>query len=123
MQLTNRRGQAQSALGAVKARHDELQRIERTIIDLATLFNDMEQLVVAQEPLVERTEENAQQANQDLEGGIKHVSKAIVHARNRNKLKWWCLFIVLLIILAIGLGIGLGIGLQNSTKKNNNNTP
>lgn len=116
IQLTNRRGQAQSALGAVKARHDELQRIERTITELATLFNEMDQLVVAQEPLVERTEQNAEQATTDLESGNKQVSKAIVHAKNRNKLKWWCFFICVLIVLAIALGVGLGVGLANSAK-------
>lgn len=122
IQLTNRRGQAQSALGAVKARHDELQRIERTITELAALFNEMDQLVVAQEPLVERTEQNAEQATTDLEGGNVHVSKAIVHARNRNKMKWWCFFIVILIILAIALGVGLGVGLAQTTKNNAQNT-
>lgn len=76
----------------------------------------MDQLVVAQEPLVERTEQNAERATTDLEGANKHVGKAIVHARNRNKLKWWCFFIVVLIILAIALGVGLGIGLANSSK-------
>ena len=76
----------------------------------------MDQLVVAQEPLVERTEQNAERATTDLEGANKHVSKAIVHARNRNKLKWWCFFIVVLIVLAIALGVGLGIGLANSSK-------
>ncbi|OBT70250.1 hypothetical protein VE03_00025 [Pseudogymnoascus sp. 23342-1-I1] len=116
MALTNRRGQAQSALGAVKARHDELQRIERTITELATLFNEMDQLVVAQEPLVERTEQNAEQATTDLESGNVHVGKAIVHAKNRNKMKWWCFFICLLIVLAIALGVGLGVGLASSAK-------
>lgn len=87
----------------------------------------MDQLVVAQEPLIERTEVNAEQANKDIEGGNKHVSKAIVHAKNRNKLKWWCLFIVVLICLAIALGVGLGIGLNkatnhNSGSNNNNNS-
>ncbi|KFY10820.1 hypothetical protein V492_04830 [Pseudogymnoascus sp. VKM F-4246] len=116
MALTNRRGQAQSALGAVKARHDELQRIERTITELAALFNEMDQLVVAQEPLVERTEANAEQATTDLESGNKQVDKAIGHAKNRNKLKWWCFFICVLIVLAIALGVGLGVGLANVGK-------
>lgn len=116
MALTNRRGQAQSALGAVKARHEELQRIERTMIDLSNMFNDMDQLVTAQDPFVEQTEQNAQQATEDVEKGNVQVSKAIVHARHRNKLKWWCLFIVFLIMLAIALGVGLGVGLAKAAQ-------
>lgn len=104
-------------MGAVKARHDELQRIERTIIELAAMFNDMDQLVVAQEPAVERTEENATQTQQDVSKGNVEVGKAIKHARNRNKLKWWCFLVVVLIVLAIALGVGLGVGLSKAASK------
>lgn len=98
----------------MQARHDELQRIEQTMIELAAMFNDMEQLVVAQEPVVERTEEAATNAQTDVDKGNTEVDKAIGHARHRNKLKWWCFFIVVIIVLAIALGVGLGVGLSKS---------
>jgi syntaxin 1B/2/3 len=101
-------------LSAVRARHDELQRIEQTIVELAAMFNDMDQLVVAQEPAVERTEESAEQAQEDVSKGNVEVGKAIKHARNRNKLKWYCLLIVVLIVLGIALGVGLGVGLSKT---------
>lgn len=78
------------------------------------MFNDMDQLVVAQEPAVERTEESAEQAQEDVGKGNVEVAKAIEHARRRNKLKWWCFFIVVIIVLAIALGVGLGIGLSKA---------
>jgi len=111
---SNRSGQASSVLGAVRARHNELQRIEATLTELAAMFADMAQIVEAQDPVVEHTEQNAIQTAEDVNKGNVEIDKANEHARRRNKLKWYCLLIVCLIILAIALGIGLGIGL---TKK------
>jgi syntaxin 1B/2/3 len=74
----------------------------------------MDQLVVAQEPVIERTEHNAVQTQEDVGKGNQEVDKAIKHARNRNKLKWYCLLIVILIIVGIALGVGLGVGLNKA---------
>ncbi|EKD21338.1 uncharacterized protein L3040_000626 [Drepanopeziza brunnea f. sp. 'multigermtubi'] len=112
---SNRSGQASSVLGAVRARHNELQRIEATLTDLAAMFADMAQIVEAQDPVIEHTEQNAIQTAQDVDKGNTQIDKANEHARRRNRLKWWCLLVVVLIVLAIALGVGLGVGL--STKK------
>ncbi|PBP20469.1 SNARE domain-containing protein [Diplocarpon rosae] len=111
---SNRSGQASSVLGAVRARHNELQRIEATLTDLAAMFADMAQIVEAQDPVVEHTEQNAIKTAEDVDKGNTEIDKANEHARRRNRLKWWCLLIVVLIILAIGLGVGLGVGLAKS---------
>jgi syntaxin 1B/2/3 len=66
------------------------------------MFADMAQIVEAQDPVVEHTEQNK---------GNVEIDKANEHARRRNRLKWWCLLVVVLIILAIALGVGLGVGL------------
>ncbi|KAH8801710.1 putative syntaxin-like protein psy1 [Xylogone sp. PMI_703] len=110
----NRSGQATSVLGAVRARHNELQRIEATLTELAAMFADMAQLVEAQDPVVQHTEQNAEQTAQDVDKANAQIQQGIKHARNRNKLKWYCLLVVVLIILAIALGIGLGVGLSKS---------
>lgn len=108
---SNRSGQASSVLGAVRARHNELQRIEQTLTELAAMFADMAQIVEAQEPIVQRTEENAIKTADDIDRGNTEISKANEHARRRNRLKWWCCLVVILIILAVALGVGLGVGL------------
>ncbi|KAF8858878.1 t-SNARE [Acephala macrosclerotiorum] len=108
---SNRSGQASSVLGAVRARHNELQRIEATLTELAAMFADMAQIVEAQDPVVEHTEQNAIKTAEDVDKGNTEIDKANEHARRRNRLKWWCLLVVVLIILAIALGVGLGIGL------------
>ncbi|KAF6831049.1 Syntaxin-like protein psy1 [Colletotrichum plurivorum] len=105
---SNRTGQANAILGNVRARHNELQRIEKTLIELATLYQEMAQLVEAQEPVVNAAEQNAQQTVDNIQKGNEEVAVANKHARNRRKLKWWCLLITIIIIaLAVGLGVGL----------------
>lgn len=113
---SNRSGQASSVLGAVRARHNELQRIEATLTDLAAMFADMAQIVEAQDPVIEHTEQNAIKTAEDVDKGNTEIEKANEHARRRNRLKWWCLLVVVLIILAIALGVGLGYGLTHTSK-------
>ncbi|KAI2776865.1 t-SNARE [Daldinia loculata] len=121
---TNRAGQASSVLGAVRARHNELQRIERTLIELANMFQDLAILVEQQDNAVVEAVNNAENTTKYIDEGNTHVKKGIVHARNRRKLKWWCL-VVVIIIIAIALGVGLGVaanaGLLGGNKNNNNN--
>jgi len=114
---SNRSGQASSVLGAVRARHNELQRIEQTLTELAAMFADMAQIVEAQDPVIEHTEQNAIKTAEDVDKGNTEIDKANEHARRRNRLKWWCLLVVVLIILAIALGVGLGVGLATKTAK------
>lgn len=105
---TNRTGQASSVLGAVRARHNELQRIEKTLLELAQLFTDLAVLVESQEPLVDKTEKNAEETKAHLDQGNQQVKKGIISARNARKWKWWCLLIVILII-AVAVGVGVGV--------------
>jgi len=115
---SNRSGQASSILGAVRARHNELQRIEATLTDLAAMFADMAQIVEAQEPVIEHTERSAMQTTEDMKKANVQIDKAKKSAARARKLKWWCFFLVILIILALALGIGLGVGLPILAAKN-----
>lgn len=110
---TNRTGQASAVLGAVRARHNELQRIEQSIQELALLFQDLDTMVVVQDVGITRAEEQTEQVTQHLDQGNKQVAIASDHARRRRKLKWWCLVVSILIIIAIALGVGLGVWSAN----------
>lgn len=114
---SNRVGQANSVLGNVRARHSELQRIERNIAEVAQLFSEMAVLVEQQEATVDAAEQNAQQTVENIQKGNEQVEVANKHARSRRKLKWWCLLVVVLIIIVIALGVGIGVGVV----KNNTN--
>jgi syntaxin 1B/2/3 len=83
-----------------------------TLTELAAMFADMAQIVEAQDEVIQHTEENAIKTQEDVNGANTEITKATEHARRRNRLKWWCLLVVILIIIAIALGIGLGIALR-----------
>ena len=104
-------------LGAVRARHNDIQNIEKTMIELAELFNQLNEAVVLQDSQITQTEqktetvlEEGKQANLQLDKGIEHI-------RRRNRLRRWTLFVFILIICIIALVVGLYFGLN----KNNNN--
>ncbi|KAF4595093.1 hypothetical protein GQ602_000706 [Ophiocordyceps camponoti-floridani] len=106
---TNRTGHATSLLGNVRARHNELQRIEQTLTEIAILYDELATLVEQQDPIIQSAEQNAQNTVDHMEKGNDQVKQANEHARRRRKLKWWCLLLVVLIIIGIALGVGLGL--------------
>ncbi|KAF2279356.1 t-SNARE [Westerdykella ornata] len=96
---SDRRGQASSTLRNVKERHEAIQKIERQMVELAQLFQDLDQIVVQQEPLVENIEQKGEEIHDNVVQANTEISGAIEKARSRNRKKWWCLLIVLLIII------------------------
>lgn len=79
------------------------------------MFTELEQVVNAQEDVVQHTEENAIKTQEDVDRGNTEITKATEHARRRNRLRRWCILVVILIIIAIALGVGLGVGLVKGT--------
>jgi syntaxin 1B/2/3 len=93
MMNSNRRGQAQSTMNAVRSRHEAIQNIERQMIELAELFTDMDNLVMQQEAAVTNIEMKGEEVVENMDKGNAEIGTAIVHARNTRKWKWWCLCI------------------------------
>ena len=91
---SDRRGQAQSTLRNVQQRHDAIQNIERTMNELNQLFQDLDAIVVQQEPLVQNIEQKAEETNTHVEAGNVHLDKGVKSARAARKKKWICLGIV-----------------------------
>jgi len=63
------------------------------MIQLAELFNDMENLVMQQETAVTNIEMKGEEVVEHMDKGNEQIGTAIVHARNTRKWKWWCLCI------------------------------
>jgi syntaxin 1B/2/3 len=116
---SNRSGQASSVLGAVRARHNDIQRIEKTMSELAVLFTQLNEQVVYQEPQVARIEEQTVQVNEDAKQANAQLDKGITSARRARKLKWWTLCVVVLIIVILGLVLGIYFGV---IRKDDNKT-
>lgn len=88
---SNRRGQSQSALRAVQGRHEAIQKIERQMVELAQLFQDMEAAVVQQESAVQVIDSRGEETVQNVNKGNEQLDSAVIKARSARKKKWICL--------------------------------
>ncbi|KAA8909922.1 hypothetical protein TRICI_004307 [Trichomonascus ciferrii] len=107
---SNRRGQARSALTEVQNRHREIEKIERTMAELAQLFHDMELLVAEQDVPIQKIDEQAESVQDDIEQGVSHTNRAISSARAARKKKWWCLGIIIIILAIAAIACGIKFG-------------
>jgi syntaxin 1B/2/3 len=106
-------------LGAVRARHNDLVKIEKSIIELLDLLDILNQQVVQQGAVVEQIAEQAEKTTGHLNKANVEIEQGVRSARRARKLKWWCLGVVVLICIVIALGVGIGVSMAN--KNNNNN--
>jgi len=114
LQSSNRYGESRAAYREVQERHEDIKRIERTLGELAQLFNDMSILVEQQDETIDTIQTSAMNVEKDTEVGLQHTDKAVSSARAARKKRWIC-FIIILIILAI-IGIVVGIEVAKNVK-------
>lgn len=107
MMQSDRRGQSQSALRAVEGRHKEIQKIEQQMVELAQLFQDLNEIVVQQEPLVENIEQKGEEVRDNVVKANEEIAVAIDSARARNRKKWYCLGLVVLILIIIAIVVAV----------------
>lgn len=113
---SNRYGESRAAYREVQARHQDILRIEKTIAELAQLFNDMSVLVEQQDDTINAIQTTAIGVEKDTEVGLQQTEKAVVSARSARKKRWIC-FILTLIILII-IAVVVAVVITNNTKKN-----
>ncbi|KAI8377801.1 t-SNARE [Radiomyces spectabilis] len=100
---SNRKGQAKAVLSEVQHRHDDIKKIEKTILELHQLFVDMQTLVEHQGETLDTIEKHAETVVEDLEKGVEHVDKAIQSAKSTRAKKWCCFFIFLILLVVIAI--------------------
>ncbi|KAI8339941.1 t-SNARE [Chlamydoabsidia padenii] len=100
---TNRSGQARAVLNEVQSRHDDIKKIEKTILELHQLFMDMQMMIEQQGEVLTQIEVHAETATHDLEQGNKDVSRAIVSAKATRAKKWCCFVIFIILLIVIGI--------------------
>jgi syntaxin 1B/2/3 len=83
------------------------------MVELAQLFQDLDQIVQEQEPLVADIEQKGEEVRENVTKGNKEIGTAIVSARSRNKKKWWCLLICVLIIIVIAVIAAVVVTINN----------
>jgi len=95
---STRHGEARSALREVQSRHQDIQKIERTITELAQLFNEMSIMIEVQESAIDNIETKAQETETQMESGLQATEQAVVKARSARRKKWYCIGLIILII-------------------------
>jgi syntaxin 1B/2/3 len=112
---SNRSATANTVLGAVRARHNDIQKIERTIIELNQLMEDLATTVILQDEPIQQAEVHTENVKKDTEAGNVQLDKGITSARRARKLKWWCLGICVAVVIILALVLGLYFGLNPAT--------
>ncbi|KAI9230959.1 MAG: t-SNARE [Piptocephalis tieghemiana] len=100
---TTRYGEARRALEEVQERHEDIKKIERTIMELHDLFQEMNIAVEEQGAMLNNIEHNVENTAHYNETTVKHIDKAIVSRKKTRKRLWCCCIfgVILLIILAV----------------------
>lgn len=101
----------------MRARHNDIQKIERSIAELNRMMEDLATIVVLQDAPIATAEQHTENVKHDTEAGNQQLDKGIASARRARKLKWWCFFIVVLIIIILALVLGLYFGLPHAGQK------
>jgi syntaxin 1B/2/3 len=103
-------------LGAVRARHNDMLKIEKSIVELLDLLQILNEQIVQQGAVVQDVADKAEETTGHLGNANEQIVKGVEHARRARKLKWWCLGVCVLIVIVIALGVGLGVALtRNNT--------
>ncbi|KIY68602.1 t-SNARE [Cylindrobasidium torrendii FP15055 ss-10] len=122
---SNRYGESRAAYREVQERHEDIKRIEKTLGELAQLFNDMSVLVEQQDETITAIETQAATVERDTEAGLGYTEKAVVSARAARKKRWICFFITLTVLIIVGVVVGVvvakNVGGGGGDKGNNNN--
>ncbi|KAF5381124.1 hypothetical protein D9615_003868 [Tricholomella constricta] len=115
---SNRYGVSRAAYREVQERHEDIKRIEKTLGELAQLFNDMSVLVEQQDETINTIEAQAHTVVQDTEAGLGYTEKAVVSARAARKKRWICFIIILIVLTIIGVVVGVVVknNIDNSKK-------
>ncbi|GAA5803962.1 t-SNARE [Helicostylum pulchrum] len=100
---SNRSGQARQVLTEVQSRHDDIKKIEKTILELHQLFVDMQMMIEHQAETITQIETHAESAKVDLEHGVQDVERAIGSAKATRTKKWCCFVIFIIILIAAGI--------------------
>lgn len=94
MMQSNRQGQARAVLNEVQNRHQELLKIEQQMTELAQLIQDLDTLIIQQEPMVQQIDEHVEKTHVDLKEANTELDTAVETVRSTRKKKWICCGIV-----------------------------
>ncbi|KAI9488270.1 t-SNARE [Zychaea mexicana] len=98
-----RQGASRAVLSEVQNRHIDIKRIERTLVELHQLFQDMHMLVEQQGDVLVKIDDRAQETAGELKEGNSAVKRAVDLARSTRGKKWCCLVLVIILCVVIAI--------------------
>jgi len=119
---SNRYGESRAAYREVQERHEDIMRIERTLVELAQLFNDMSVLVEQQDETVHAIETQTAKVEGDTEAGLGFTNQAVKSAKSARKLRWICFILTIVILAIIGIVVGIEVAKRVPNKSSSGPT-
>jgi len=101
----NRMGEATSTLNAVRARQQDMQKIEQTLGELVQLFTDLSVLIEQQETQFVDISQKAEAVEEDTRQANVEIGTAVHTAVKTRKKKWICLAIGVTILVIIVVAV------------------
>ncbi|KAK1826231.1 snare protein nsyn1 [Podospora conica] len=101
----NRMGEATSTLNAVRARQQDMQKIEQTLGELVQLFTDLSVLIEQQETQFVDISQKTEAVEEDTRQANVEIGTAVHTAVKTRKKKWICLCIGVTILVIIVVAV------------------
>ncbi|KAI9139248.1 t-SNARE [Paraphysoderma sedebokerense] len=111
MLQSSRYSNARSALNEVQNRHEDLVKIEKTILELNELFLNMQNLIEEQSIQINNIEEYVDNTVVNVEKADTEIKQAIEHRKGAIRKSWWlcgCCLILLIIVFIVVFVIPTG---------------
>jgi len=115
--MNSRYTDSRAAYREVQERHEDIKRIEKTLAELAQLFNDMSVLVEQQDETINVIQAQAAGVEKDTEAGLQYTDRAVVSARAARKKRWICFFILVGVVVVVAIVVAIVVVTNN--RKNN----
>jgi len=96
------RDKARQALSYVETKHNDIVRLNNSIMELHQLFVDMSVLVAQQGELIDQIEDNCSMAAEYTSQGVKAIREAaVIQKKSRKKLCWIVILLTVLVIIIV----------------------
>ncbi|KAJ1765555.1 hypothetical protein EV179_004155 [Coemansia sp. RSA 487] len=102
---SNRRENATVVLRNVEQRQADIKQIEKTMLELSELSQEISQMVIQQQEQIDSIEGAIEDAHEYTTEGVKEVQKATEYVKKTRKMKWCLLILAILVAVAIGVGL------------------
>jgi len=103
------RDKAQQALSYVENKHNDIVKLNNSIMELHQLFVDMSVLVAQQGELIDQIEDNCNQAAEYTSQGVKAIREAaVIQKKSRKKLCGIVILIIVVVVILVVIFVVLG---------------